>query len=121
MKPDMRIKFICPLFVSFFVLPLYSVHAQGTIPTFKHAAGQGSYTLVGGDPAQENTATIPTVLVPVNLSFDAKKIDGKPFVMDATADVQGVLRSPVFAKFAFPSGGTTQFADAMLPRNLSQS
>jgi chitinase len=34
--------------------------------------------------------------------------------MDAAADVPRVLRSPVFSKFAFPSGGTTQYADAML-------
>ena len=84
------------------------------MPTFQHAAGQGSYTLVGRDPAQGGATTIPTVLVPVTLSFDAKKTAGKPFVMDAAPDVPRVLRSPVFSKFAFPSGGTTQYADAML-------
>ena len=34
--------------------------------------------------------------------------------MDAAQDVAGVLHSPVFSKFAFPSGGATQYADAML-------
>ncbi len=34
--------------------------------------------------------------------------------MDAAPDVPRLLRSPVFSKFAFPTGGTTQYADAML-------
>ena len=96
------------------VLPLHLAHAQGTVPTFQLALGPGSYTLAGHDPAQGGTTTIPTVLVPVTLSFDAKKTDGKPFLLDATPDVPRVLRSPVFSAFAFPSGGTTQYADAML-------
>ncbi|MBZ5621287.1 MAG: chitinase [Acidobacteriia bacterium] len=108
----MRSKSICLLFL--LVLPLHFAHAQGTVPTFQYAVGQGSYTLVGRDPAQGGTTTIPTVLVSVSLSFDAKKTAGKPFIMDAAPDVPRVLRSPVFSKFAFPSGGTTQYADAML-------
>ena len=48
------------------------------------------------------------------LSFDAKKTAGRPFVMDAGPDVARVLRSPIYSKFAFPSGGATQYADAML-------
>jgi chitinase len=108
----MRIKSICLLFL--LVLPLHVAHAQGTVPTFQHAVGQGSYTLVGRDPARGGTTTIPIVLVPITLSFEAKKTAGKPFIMDAAPDVPRVLRSPVFSKFAFPSGGTTQYADAML-------
>ena len=108
----MRIKSICLLFL--LVLPLHFAHAQSTVPTFQHAVGQGSYTLVGRDPAQGGTTTIPTVLVPITLSFDAKKTAGKPFIMDAAPDVPRVLRSPVFSKLAFPSGGSTQYADAML-------
>ena len=112
----MRSKSICLLLVSFFffVLSLQSTRGQGTVPTFKQAVGTGSYTLAGRDPAQGGTTSIPTVLVPVTLSFDAKKIDGKPFIMDATADVPSVLRSPIFSNYAFPSGGNTQYADAML-------
>ena len=108
----MRTRAICVL--SFLFLPIEVARAQGTVPTFRQAVGQGSYTLVGRDPAQGGTATIPTVLVPITLSFDAKKTAGKPFIMDAGPDVTRVLRSPVFSKFAFPSGGTTQYADAML-------
>ena len=104
----------CIVLLSFLALPLQFAHAQGTVPTFQHAAGQGSYTLAGGDPAKGGATTIPTVLVPIMLSFDAKKTAGKPFVMDAGPDVARVLRSPIYSKFAFPSGGTTQYADAML-------
>ena len=106
----MRIKLLCLLSVS--VLPFTS-QAQ-TIPTFKVAAGSHSYTLVGSEPSQGRTTTIPTVLVPVTLAFQSKQVAGKPFAMDATPDVPGVLRSPIFAKAAFPSAGRTQYADAML-------
>jgi chitinase len=107
---------ITSIYLLFFliVLPLQSAHAQGTIPTFQLAVGQGYYTLAGRDPAQGGVTTIPTVLVPITLSLDAKKIAGKPFLMDSAPDVPHVLRSPVFSKFAFPSGGVTQYADAML-------
>ena len=101
----MRIKFLYRLF--FVALPLHFVCAQGTVPTFRYTASQGSYDIVGHDPAQVGTTTIPTVLVPVTLSFGAA-------IMDANQDVPRVLRSPVFSKFAFPSGGITQYADAML-------
>ena len=108
----MRIKFICLLVL--LVPPLQLARAQSTVLTFQQAAGQGFYTLVGRDPARGGATIIPTVLVPVTLSFDAKKTAGKPFIMAAAQDVPRILRSPVFSKFAFPSGGTTQYADAML-------
>ena len=111
----MRIKFISLfLFFVLFVFPLHFAHAQGDVPTFQHTINQHSYTLVGHDPAQGGVATIPAVLVPITLAFDAKKAAGKPFIMDAAPDVRRVLRSPVFSKFPFPSGGNTQYADAML-------
>ncbi|HWW98004.1 MAG TPA: glycosyl hydrolase family 18 protein [Edaphobacter sp.] len=108
----MRIKSICLLFL--FELLLQPAQSQGTVPTFQHSAGQRSYTLAGRDPVQGGTTTIPTVLVPIALSFEAKKTAGKPFVMDAAADVSPVLGSPIFSRFAFASGNTTQYADAML-------
>ena len=108
----MRIKFICLLVL--LVPPLQLARAQSTVPTFQQAAGQGFYTLLGQDPARGGATIIPTVLVPVTLSFDAKKTAGKPFIMAAAQDVPRILRSPIFSKFAFPSGGTTQYADAML-------
>jgi len=94
--------------------------AQGTVPTFQQVAGQGSYTLAGRGPAQGGVTTIPAVLAPVTLSFESRKTGGKPFLMDAAADVPRVLRSPVFSNFAFPTGGTTQYLDAMLRTTFPQ-
>ena len=96
--------------ISLLVMLLPVAYAQGTVPTFQQAA----FTLVGHDPGQGGVTTIPTVLVPVTLAFEAKRGAGKPFVMDAVPDVARILRSPIFSRFAFPSGGTTQYADGML-------
>jgi hypothetical protein len=102
----MRMKPLCYVFL--LALPVHLACAQGTVPTFQYTAGQATYTILGHDPALAATTTIPTVLVPLTLSFATAKI------MDATPDVPRLLRSPVFSKFAFPSGGATQYADAML-------
>ena len=95
------------------LLPLQLAHAQGTVPVFQQAAGSGTYTVAGAAPANVTT-TIPTLLVPVILSFEARNISGKSVVMDARTDVAHVLRSPIFSRFAFPAGGNTQYADALL-------
>jgi chitinase len=108
----MRIKSLSLLFL--LALPLPLARAQGTVPTFQRTVGTGAYTLVGRDPSQGGVTNIPTVLVPVALSFETKKTGGKPFVMDAGPDVPGLVGSPIFSKFDFPSGGNTQYADAML-------
>src|ERR1035441_561634 len=102
----MRIKFICLLVL--LVPPLQFARAQSTVPTFQQAAGQGFYTLVGRDPARGGATIIPTVLVPVTLSFDAEKTAGKPFIMAAARDVPRILRSPVFSQFAFPHRKSTR-------------
>src|SRR5260370_2531517 len=107
----MRIQSLCLLLLAPCLRPAC---AQSTVPTFQHTIAQGSYTLVGRDPAQGGTTTIPTVLVPITLSFEARKTAGKPFIMDAAPDVPRLLRSPVFSRFDFPSGGATQYADALL-------
>ncbi len=88
--------------------------AQGTVPTFEVSAGAGKYTLMGKDPAQGHTTTIPTVVVPVTLSFEAKKVAGKPFEMDGVQDLPRVLQSPVFGRVRYETGGATQYADALL-------
>ncbi|HEX4038582.1 MAG TPA: glycosyl hydrolase family 18 protein [Acidobacteriaceae bacterium] len=91
---------------------------QGTAPTFRYNPGHGLVTLPGRDPAQSGTeagtTVIPTVLVPVRLEFDTRQTSGKPFTLDAAGDVPRVLQSPIFAKAAFGSQGTTQYVDAML-------
>ena len=108
----MRIKSLSLLFL--LALPLPLARAQGTVPTFQRTVGTGTYTLAGRDPSQGGITNIPTVLVPIALSFETKKAGGKPFVMDAGRDVNGILQSPIFSKFDFPSGGNTQYADALL-------
>jgi chitinase len=87
--------------------------AQGTVPTFVDNSGGKQYTLMGADPAKGATTTIPTVLAPVTLSFESKKVAGKPYALDAGKDVSALLRSPIFARFKFGSD-ETQYADAML-------
>lgn len=104
----MRINFIRLLSLLVFALPF--TKAQGTVPIFQRTVGKGSFTLVGGNPDEGHTTTIPTVIVPLTLSFDAKK----SILMDAGPDVSAILRSPVFSNFSFGHGGTTQYADAML-------
>lgn len=96
------------------ILLVKAATAQGTVPTFRYSAGEASYTLAGGDPAKGGTTTIPTVLVPVTLAFEGKKIAGKPFVMDAARQAGRITGSPVFTATPFPAGGSAQYADAML-------
>lgn len=108
----MRFKFVCLSAV--LMMTLRFGVAQGTVPTFTHESEGKTYTLVGHDPAQGTTITIPTVVVPVTLSFESKKIAGKPFEMDAKSDVPRLLSSPVFSKFPFDAAGTTQYGDALL-------
>ena len=108
----MRIRLLRLVFL--LVLPSSLALAQGTVPTFQQTVGQGTYTLLGRAPASGAATTIPTLLVPIALSFEGSKQAGKPFLMDAAPDVTRLLRSPLFAKFRFPSGGDTQYADALL-------
>src|SRR6185437_11628600 len=66
--------------------------------------------LAGRDPANAGTTTIPTVLVPITLTFEGSK----PAQLDATADVARILKSPIFTRFAFAAGNKTQYADGLL-------
>lgn len=101
----MRIS-LTPLFI---VLPLIG---QGAIPTFQFVAGQGHYTLLGRSPEQGGTTTIPTVVVPILLSFPGQ--NSGAVKLDASTDVPAFLHSPVFSPFQFPGGDESQFADALL-------
>ena len=113
------------LLVVFFGLAAGVAHGQGSVPTFRYKIGQTWVTLPGQSPAQAatqgGTTVIQTVLVPVRLEFDARPAAGKPFTLDAAADVQPLLQSPVFAKALFGDEGTTQYADAMLRATLGKS
>ena len=120
-----RLRFLLRIFagVVFFGLAGVAGYGQGTAPTFRYQMGQTWVTLAGRNPAQgpPQTETIPTVLVPVRLVFEPRRIDGKAFSLDAAADVPKVLQSPVFAKANFGDEGTTQYVDAMLRATLGSS
>jgi chitinase len=122
-KPDARSISTCLLLMLLLVVPsgfsqdAPSSTASTSVPTFTrsfNAAGKDyTYTVVGSDPAKGGTTTIPTVLVPITLSFDAPMdTTGKKAILDATQDVAKVVHSPIFQKYAFASG-TTQYTDAM--------
>jgi chitinase len=104
--PEIRISTLSLLPLLALSFPL--AHAQGAIPTFKRAIGASTYTLAGRDPAQRGSTVIPTVLVPISLTFE-----GRATRMDAAPDVPRILKSPIFRPFAF-SGEKTQYADALL-------
>ncbi len=103
----MRIRMLSVLALSLLLMPF--AQAQGTVPTFSRSIGGNSYTLAGRDPAQSGTTVIPTMLVPITLTFQSRSTS-----MDAAPDVRRVLKSPIFSRFDFPSIGKTQYADALL-------
>ena len=105
----MRLILLCFIFT---LVPV--AYSQGTVPTFRLNAGSNTYTLLGRDPGQASTTVIPTVLVPVTLSFDSKRIAGKPFVSDSSRDVASILRSPIFAASRMSTTGKMQYADGLL-------
>src|SRR5438105_3001300 len=77
--PAVYSRAVCLL--SFLFSSLVYAGAQGTVPTIQYTAGNGTLVLAGRDPVQGGTLTIPTVLVPVTLAFEAKKAAGKAFQM----------------------------------------
>ena len=89
-------------------------YGQGTAPTFKHKTRNGLVTLPGQDPAHSGTTTIPTVLVPVRLEFEAGRDAQNPLSLDAASDLPQILHSPVFSSLQFDAKENTQYADAML-------
>src|SRR5690242_17265406 len=74
---------------------LLSAAAQGTVPTFQFTAANHTLVVAGRDPAQGGTLIVPTLVVPVTLSFEAKTVGGTALPMKADADVPRVLRSPI--------------------------
>ena len=106
MTARMKVAF---LFASLAVSCCCLAHAQGTVPTFARVVGGETHTLAGQDPAQGGTTLIPTVLVPIKLTFA-----GKTTEMDATQDVSHILKSPLFSKYRFATGDETQYGDALL-------
>lgn len=90
-----------------------TLHAQTKVPVFGFRAGGAVYTLAGNSPQNGGTTKIPVVLVPVTLTFHEQG-SHRAQSFDATQDVPSILHSPVFASYRYPSGDSTQFADALL-------
>lgn len=88
--------------------------AQSPLPHFTVADPHGSVTLLGRSPLQSKTTVIPTVLVPVTLSFAANPANGRPATLSSLADVPAILHSPVFVSADFPDSEHTQYGDALL-------
>jgi chitinase len=88
-----------------------------TVPTFTGSfvtnGKQYSYTIAGQKPELGGTTAIPTVVVPLSLSFEASGgRNGRKATMNAEGDVREVLRSPIFQPYAFATGNT-QYGDAV--------
>jgi chitinase len=102
------------LLIFVFGLAYGTGYGQGTAPTFRYKTSHGVVTLPGQDPAHSGTTVIPTVLVPVQFQFEARRDTQKPLSLDAAGDVPQILHSAVFSKVSFGAGEDTQYADAML-------
>ncbi|HZY63745.1 MAG TPA: glycosyl hydrolase family 18 protein [Edaphobacter sp.] len=118
-----------PLLLLLVVSPGYSQNSDSnsslSVPNFTRSYTAGgknySYTVVGNEPAKGGTTTIPTVLVPITLSFEAPAdTTGRKASLDASTDTNKVIHSPIFQKYAF-SSGTTQYADAMQRASFNQA
>ena len=81
-----------------------------TIPfwtgSFTYGGATYRYDMVGTDPRQGGSTTVPTEIIPLRLRF----ADGN--VLDATPDAIDAAASPLFQAGAFAEGAT-QYGDAM--------
>ncbi len=98
-------------------IPLALAQTVRTVPTFTGsfvANGKHySYTMAGHKPELGGTTTIPTVVVPLSLSFDARAGRNQQKVtMSVEGALPEVLRSPIFRSFSFATGNT-QYGDAV--------
>ena len=110
----MRVRPACLLLLLLLLVPF--AYGQGTVPTFQMTTQHGTYTVVG---KAAGTTAIPTLLVPITLVFEGTTRAGRPVRLDAAGDAARVVASPVFSKYAFPQGGDTQYADAMVRSMLA--
>ena len=84
------------------------------------------FTIIGSDPSQGTTTTIPTVIVPYRLIFpDGGVFDATTDLVDGVTPLAGIVNSPIFQPVPWTVGptqvGTTQFGDAMLRANFWSS
>lgn len=102
--------------ISFAGQPALAAPLQASaVPTFTRSfttAGKVySVHIAGRAPEQGGTTTIPTVLVPLSLSFQQSG-RGAGKVLEPGAAVDKVVESPVFKPYAFATG-VTQYGDAV--------
>ncbi|HEX4168228.1 MAG TPA: chitinase [Bryobacteraceae bacterium] len=99
-------------------LILQSALAQNirTVPTFSGSftleGKQYSYTIAGAKPESGGATTIPVVLVPLSLSFEAGGRTGKHQIVAADREISALRQSPLFESYAFATGHT-QYGDAI--------
>jgi hypothetical protein len=107
-----RVLLGCAMAIQFALAQNPPSQSVRTVPTFIGSfvtnGKQYSYTVAGQRPESGGTTTIPTVLVPLSLSFEAsgRRSKHKP-VMNAEGDVSKMLHSPIFRKFAFATGASS--------------
>jgi chitinase len=108
-----RSSFGAVLLVSMALQATFAQQSVRTVPTFSRSftanGKQYSYTIAGRRPELGGTTTIPTVIVPLALSFETVP---KAQAVLSRAKLTEVLDSPVFQKFPF-STGNTQYGDAV--------
>jgi hypothetical protein len=108
-----------------------SAHDQGlALPHWTSSiTSQGvtyPFTIIGSDPSQGKSTTIPTVIVPYRLIFpDGGVFDATTDLVDGVTPLAGIVNSPIFQPAPWTVGptqvGTTQFGDAMLRANFWSS
>ncbi len=95
------------------LIPFAAAQTPQTVPSFTGSfvadGKQYQYTIAGQKPEAGGTTTIPVVIVPLSLSFEA---GGRKIVMNPQPELPEILRSPIFEPYAFASG-KTQYTDAM--------
>jgi hypothetical protein len=89
-----------------------------SVPNFTRSFTFGGqtfpYTMVGQDPAKEQTTFVPTQYIPMSFLFD-EFVDqnGNNIVIDATAITDEIKHSPLFDDSQF-ANGFTQYEDAQM-------
>lgn len=99
------------------VLRALAAGKLATVPTwsggFKVEGTSYNYTLIGAKPRSGEQTVVPVIIVPLRLTIEGYKVNGKPLVLDATKTNTSVEGSPIFYP-SFYVSGVRQFGDAML-------
>ena len=94
--------------------------------SFESGDVQYAFTVVGSDPSQGKTTTIPTVIIPYRLIFpDGHILDASTDIVDGVTPLAGVVNSPIFKAVPWSAGqtqlGVTQWGDAVMHANFWSS